>query len=87
MRHLSDEQLEKIAVVGPMLDVGMLGLPSAAGYVVGKDSGATAAAAGREHPGSRSGTDMAALALVPGSIGYQIGYRKGFEEALAAMRG
>ena len=34
-----DDELEKIAIIGPLVDVANLGIPSAIGYVAGKDKG------------------------------------------------
>lgn len=69
-------ELEKQAVIGPMVDIGNLGIPSAIGYHLGKKEGRERA---RHGEGMGSGSTAAKL-LVPGAIGYRMGVKKGYRK-------
>lgn len=71
-------ELEKIAVVGPAIDLHNLMIPSLVGYQLGKAVGHAEAAAGKKF--TRDAGDIAALLLVPGATGYQIGKAHGHTE-------
>jgi len=72
------DELEKIAVVGPAIDLHNLMIPSLVGYQLGKAVGHAEAAAGKKF--TRDAGDIAALLLVPGATGYQIGKAHGHTE-------
>lgn len=74
---------EKTAIIGPAVDVATLGIPSAVGYVAGRNEGRTMAREGIEPQNGIVG-DAAKFLLLPGATGYMIGKRSGYNEAKAS---
>lgn len=70
--------LKKEALVGIGTDAMSLGIPSAIGYMIGKNTGRSMAADEEDRPKFGLGS-AAALALIPGASGYQIGKRRGYD--------
>lgn len=72
---------EKVALIGPLADLANLGIPSAAGYVAGRASGAAEAASGKklDEPGA-VGKAVKWL-LIPGYTGWRYGRAHGHAAA------
>ena len=62
---------EKQALIGPLVDLGWIGLPSLVGYQMGRTRGKEVAHTGKGES-STLGMLLRSL-LVPGAIGYEIG--------------
>ena len=73
------DELQKTAIIGPFVDLNFFGIPSIAGYQLGKTQGMHQAKLGLDPPGERTGADWAGLAFIPGAFGYQLGARKGYD--------
>lgn len=74
---------EKTAIIGPFLDVASAGVPSIAGYFIGRNRGKQVAETGKGKS-STIGT-VSRILFVPGAIGYEIGKtraRKDYEKVL-----
>jgi hypothetical protein len=71
--------LEKKALLGPLVDLGWLGLPSAAGYFLGRSRGESIARNKGKGESSTAGA-IARIAFIPGSIGYEIGKANAISE-------
>ncbi len=68
---------EKHALLGPAVDLGWLGIPSLAGYFLGKSEGLDMAKA--KEPRPRFGpSSIAGIAFIPGATGYIVGKRVGY---------
>lgn len=72
--------VEKTAIIGPTVELLGLGVPSAAGYVAGRNEG-RAMAKGDIQPRNTLASDTAKFLLMPGATGYMIGKRSGYREA------
>lgn len=77
----SYERLEKKAIVGPLIDVANLGIPSAIGYAVGHGSHVTPEEAEAR---SKAGVNPLAALMVPGYFGYYHGERRRAREVYEA---
>ena len=84
MNHLRTgflSELTKVAVIGPMTDMGLLGLPSIVGYQMGKRRGREMVE-GQEEIEPES---FAAQMVIPGRFGYRMGIQRGYYDALKEL--
>jgi hypothetical protein len=81
----SKEGLKKEALVGIGTDAMSLGIPSAIGYMIGKNTGRGMAEDDEKRPSFGIGS-AAALALIPGASGYMIGKRRGYDSKKKANK-
>lgn len=88
MDSLSVDQLaeclgiEKTAIVGPLMDVGNFGIPSAIGYAVGKGEGREMAQAGEK----MDKQSILGALMVPGALGYRYGKKRGYRQSQIAAK-
>ncbi len=75
--------MEKTAFLGPLVDIGNLGIPSAVGYVMGREEGRRMKQSGQK----MDDPSLAAQLLVPGSIGYRYGKTTAYEDTPKSKRG
>ena len=73
------KELEKKALIGPMVDIGTLGMPSMLGYQLGKNLGMSTEAdvLDEDEPGRLK--KLLAYGLIPGYTGYRMGLGTGRE--------
>jgi hypothetical protein len=72
--------LTKEAIIGPAMSLSFAGIPDVVGYVLGNSHGREDYRAGRQRPHGVRAVDAAGGLIVPGYIGYQLGYRSGYDE-------
>lgn len=77
--------VEKTAIIGPIGEIGSLGIPSLAGYFLGKEYGGPLARAGEERPSGVRLKDLLGLAMIPGYTGFQLGQRGAYDEEMRRM--
>jgi len=84
IEKLAEEYLQKEALIGPMMELSGLGLPSAAGYAIGR----TDRPMGREGAKKRleEGYSIGKGLLIPGYTGYRAGKRSAAREYLEAEK-
>ncbi len=76
------QEMAKVAVIGPLIDAGNLGIPSGIGYAMGNEAGRSKAREGKRL-GSRN---VPAALLVPGALGYRAGKTRGYRKEKREMR-
>lgn len=80
MEKLSELGFHKTAFSGPAVDISMFGLPSAAGYVIGRGQGR--AMYDDKEKMDRFGVEgLLGIGFIPGATGYIIGKRHGYAAA------
>ncbi len=77
---LNELGFKKYALLGPVMDIGWLGLPSVIGYQMGKEEGLEMAKHREAAPDYGVDSFLAHL-FVPGAFGYQMGKRKAYYRA------
>lgn len=75
-----EKELQKEAIIGPLADLMTLGIPSIVRHGTGHSDGQKAFNEGKKLEGNE-GRSLGKLLLVPGQLGYSMGFPKGHGEA------